>query len=148
VATGPWEPHDLTWEKFFKGTGPNLHSNANLYMMFTSVSFTPNFATHDFEADLTNIVSGTNLSSAGVALTGATISLSSGVITFDLGDVNVSTVTATGIRNLHIVDKTSGNAATNQLIMTCVLDGDISPSAGALAATIDALGVFAFDLHP
>jgi hypothetical protein len=148
VATGDWEPHDLTIEKCFKGTGPNLHSNANLYMMFTSSSFTPNTATHDFEADLTNIVSGTNLSSAGVALTGATITTTGGVITFDLGDVNVSNVTASGIRNLHIVDKTSGSSATNQVVMSCVLDGDISPSAGALAATINALGVFALNLHP
>lgn len=148
MATGQWEAHDLTFEKFFKGTGPNLHSNANLYMMFTSSSYTPNLATHDFEADLTNIVSGTNLSSAGVALTGATITLSGGVITFDLGDVNVATVTATGIRNLHIVDKTPASSAANFLIMSCTLDGDISPAAGALAATINALGVFAFDLHP
>jgi hypothetical protein len=148
MATGQWEAHDLTFEKFFKGTGPNLHSNANLYMMFTSSSYTPNLATHDFEADLTNIVSGTNLSSAGVALTGATITLSGGVITFDLGDVNVATVTATGIRNLHIVDKTPASSAANFLIMSCTIDGDISPAAGALAATINALGVFAFDLHP
>lgn len=148
MATGQWEAHDLTFEKFFKGTGPNLHSNANLYMMFTSSSYTPNLATHDFEADLTNIVSGTNLSSAGVALTGATITLSGGVITFDLGDVSVATVTATGIRNLHIVDKTPASSAANFLIMSCTLDGDISPAAGALAATINALGVFAFDLHP
>jgi hypothetical protein len=147
MATGTWVPYDLTFEKVFNGT-IDLHSNANLYAMFTSSTHTPNRATHDFEADLTNIVSGTNLSSSGVALTGATISLSSNVITWDIGDVSVGSVTATGIRNIHIVDKTSGNAATNPLIMFCTLDGDISPSAGTLAVTINAAGVFTLDLAP
>ena len=147
MATGTWIPYNLTFEKAFNAT-VDLHSNANLYMMFTSSTHTPNRSTHDFEADLTNIVSGTNLSSAGVALTGAAISLTSNTIKFDINDVSVSTVTATGIRNLHIVDKTTGNSATNTLVAYCVLDGDISPSAGTLAVTIDALGVFSIDLAP
>jgi len=145
MATGTWVPYNLTFEKMLNGT-IDLHSNSNLYAMFTSSTHTPNRSTHDFEADLTNIVSGTNLSSAGVALTGATVSLSSNTITWDLGDVSVSTVTATGIRNIHIVDKTSGSSATNPLIMYVTLDGDISPSAGTLAVTINAAGVFTLAL--
>jgi hypothetical protein len=61
---------------------------------------------------------------------------------FDCDNVSIATVTATGIRNAHIVDKTSGAAATNPLICYCTFDGDLSPSAGTLAITIDAAGVF------
>jgi hypothetical protein len=147
MATGTWVPYDLTFEKVFNGT-LDLHSNANLYWMFTSSSHTPNRATHDFEADLTNIVSGTNLSSSGIALASPVISLSTNVIKWDATDLSVPTVTATGIRNIHLVDKTSGNSATNSLIMFCTLDGDISPSAGTLAITLDANGFFLLDLAP
>jgi hypothetical protein len=147
MATGTWVPYALTFEKLMNGT-IDLHSNANLYWMFTSSSHTPNAATHDFEADLTNIVSGTNLSAAGVALASPVISLSTDVIKWDATDLSNATTTASGIRNIHVVDKTSGSSATNPLIMFCTLSGDISPSAGTLAITLDANGFFLLDLAP
>lgn len=149
MSTGTWIPYGLTFEKIFGG-GLDLHGNTDLYLMFTSSTHTPNRDTHDFEADLTNVVSGTNLSASGVALSGATIAFDAGsdTISFDLADVSEDDVTATGIRNLHIVDKTSGNSATNLLVAYCTLDGDLSPSAGTLAVTFDADGVFTVDLNP
>jgi hypothetical protein len=122
----------------------DLNGNANVYMMFTSSSHTPNVDTHDYENDLTNIVSGTNLNAAGVALTNvvSTYDTATNTLKIDCDDVSVATVTATGIRNLHIVDKTSGSSATNPLIAYCTLDGDLSPNAGTLSVTIDAAGIY------
>ena len=122
----------------------DLDSNANLYWMFTSSSHTPNVDTHNDEADLTNIVSGTNLSAAGVAVTSPAVTYDTGTNTvkFDATDISVSTVTATGIRNIHLVDKTSGSSATNPLICYATLDGDLSPVAGTLSFVFDAAGVF------
>jgi hypothetical protein len=146
MATGTWVAYPLTFEKMLNGT-LDLHSNSNLYWMFTSSSHTPAI-THDFEADLTNIVSGTNLSAAGVAIASPVVSLATDIIKWDATDLSNSTTTATGIRNIHVVDKTSGSSATNPLIMYAVLDGDISPSAGTLAITLHANGFFLLDLAP
>lgn len=147
MASGTFSPYDTTFAKFFNTTY-KIDGSSSLYMMFTSASHTPNAATHDFENDLTNVVSGTNLSSAGVALGSVSVSLSSGVVKFDVADVSEANVTATGIRNLHIVDKTAGSSSANQLVAYCTLDGDISPNAGTLAVTIHADGYVNVDLHP
>lgn len=122
----------------------DLDANANLYWMFTSSTHTPNLDTHDFENDLTNIVSGTNLSAAGVAATSpaVTYDTATNTIKFDAADISVSTVTATGIRNIHLVDKTSGSSATNPLICYATLDADLSPVAGTLSFVFDSAGIF------
>jgi hypothetical protein len=143
MASGTWQTYGLG-VKALLNKEVDLNGNANLYMMFTSSSHTPNVDTHDYENDLTNIVSGTNLSAAGVALTGSAVTYdtATNTIKFDVDDVSVSTVTATGIRNAHIVDKTSGSSATNPLVAYCTFDSDLSPNAGTLSITIDSAGVF------
>lgn len=143
MAQGTFSVYGLAMKAMLSG-GIDLDGNSNIYAMFTSSTHTPNIDTHDFEADLTNVVSGTNLSSSGVALTGCAVTYDAGTntIKFDANDISVSTVTATGIRNIHLVDKTSGSSATNPLIAYVTLDGDLSPSAGTLAVTFDSAGVF------
>lgn len=143
MATGTWRVYGLGLGAILNKE-VDLNGNTNLYMMFTSATHVPNVDTHDYENDLTNVVSGTNLPAAGIQLTGAAVSYNTGTdtIMFDVADVSVSNVTATGIRNAHIVDKTSGLASTNPLIAYCTFDSDLSPNAGTLSITIDAAGVF------
>ena len=146
MATGTWVAYPLTFEKAMNGT-LDLHSNANLYWMFTGASHTPAI-THDFEADLTDIISGTNLPAAGIALASPVISLATDVIKWDATDLSNATTTATGIKNIHLVDKTSGSSSTNPLIMYAVLDSVLSPNAGTLTVTLNANGIFLLDLAP
>lgn len=143
MATGTVQVYGLGMKSILNKE-VDLDGNANIYAMFTSSSHTPNVDTHDYENDLTNIVSGTNLSSAGVALTGVATTYDAGTNTIkvDANDISVSTVTATGIRNIHLVDKTSGSSSTNPLIAYITLDADLSPSAGTLAVTWDSAGIF------
>jgi hypothetical protein len=143
MATGTFQLYGLGMTAILNKL-VDLDSNSNLYWMFTSSSHTPVIDTHDFEADLTNIVSGTNLSSAGIQVTSPAVTYDTGTNTakFDATDISVATVTATGIRNIHLVDKTSGSSATNPLVAYATLDADLSPSAGTLAFTFDSAGIF------
>lgn len=145
MASGTWTVYGPAITAALSGN-LDLSGNSNLFMMFTSSTHTPS-SDHEFEDDLTNIVSGTGLSSAGVAITGTmTYTSATDTNTFDVSDVNESNVTATGIRNCHIVDKTGGSPATNRLIAFTTLDSDLSPNDGTLSITIDAGGVF--DIAP
>ena len=144
MAAGTWQVYGLGLLAILNKE-VDLNGNANIWWMFTSVTHTPNVDTHDYESDLTNIVSGTNLPAAGIiTVTPAVATYTAGTNTLmaDLPDLSVVNVTATGVRNLHIVDKTSGAAATNPLIAYCTLDGDLSPNAGTLSVTVDAAGLF------
>lgn len=143
MATGTWQVYGLGLKSILNKEA-DLNANSNLYMMFTSVTHTPNVDTHNFENALTNIVSGTGLSAAGIAITGSLLTYNTGTNTlmFDIDDISASTVTATGIRNAHIVDKTPASTAANPLIAYCTFDADLSPSAGTLSITINAAGVF------
>lgn len=143
MATGTFQVYGLGLAAILNKE-VDLNSNANLFWMFTSSSHTPNVDTHDYESDLTNIVSGTNLSSAGVAVSGSAVTYdtATNTVKFDATDISVATVTATGIRNIHLVDKTSGSSATNPLICYATLDADLSPVAGTLSFVFDSAGVF------
>jgi hypothetical protein len=143
MATGTFQLYGLG-AKAILAKLVDLDTNANLYWMFTSSSHTPVIDTHDFEADLTNIVSGTNLSSAGIVVDTPAVTYDTGTNTvkFDAVDISVATVTATGIRNIHLVDKTSGSSATNPLVLYATLDADLSPSAGTLSFVFDSAGIF------
>lgn len=116
---------------------------ANLSFMFSSSSSAED-ADIDFENDITGEVTGTNLPSGGVAATGesCTYNTSTNTITCDINDLSVSTVTASGIRTIYLVDKSGGSSATNRIVASCLLDSALSPSAGTLSITINANGVF------
>lgn len=116
---------------------------ANLSFMFSSSSSAED-PDIDFENDITGEVTGTNLPSGGVAATGesCTYNTSTNTITCDISDLSVSTVTASGIRTIYLVDKSGGSSATNRIVASCLLDSALSPSAGTLTITIDAAGVF------
>lgn len=143
MATGTWQTHGPIIRAALQGAA-DLDGNANIYWMFTSVTYVPN-PDHEFESSLTNIVSGTNLPAAGVVATGSAVTYDAGTntVTFTVADLSVATVTATGIRNAHLVDKTSGVAASNRIIASVTFDSDLSPNAGTLTMDVPANGIFA-----
>lgn len=146
MALGTWQTHGPITRACLSGQN-TLNANANIWWMFTSVTFVPN-PDLEFESSLTNIVSGTNLPAAGIAATGATVTYdpATNTTTFTVADLSVATVTATGIRNMHLVDKTSALATTNRIIASVTYDGDLSPNAGTLTGDVPANGVFAITI--
>lgn len=109
---------------------------------------TPNFDTdtaYGVAPYNANEVTGTNWPSGGVALTGTTITGSSGSMIFDATDTSVSTVTVTGARcALIYADALAGNNAI------CLINfgADYAATAGTFLIQYNAGGIFAIDLTP
>jgi hypothetical protein len=117
---------------------------AGVKVQQTSASETPDQDADEFESAWdANKVSGTNLPADGVALDTPTLTVTGGtnVIKWDATDYSVATVTASGIKNTHFVDTTSGVEATNPGIGYIVWDTAMSPSAGTLSIVYDAAGI-------
>jgi hypothetical protein len=117
---------------------------AGVKVQQTSASETPDQDADEFESAWdANKVSGTNLPADGVALDTPTLTVTGGtnVIKWDATDYSVATVTASGIKNTHFVDTSSGVEATNPGIGYIVWDTAMSPSAGTLSIVYDAAGI-------
>jgi hypothetical protein len=137
----------LTLEKYFIDTGGvSLEGETNKIALVQD-GYTPNFDTHDFHADLTNEVSGTNYTAEGVALTGTEITLSSGVLKFDGTDTVYGTVTISDAM-AGVLATAVGASATNQLVV--LQDFTTAASATAADFTIqhNAAGIFTLDYTP
>lgn len=110
--------YGLTLEKFLIDTvGDSLEAEDN-DLALVSDSYTPNFDTHDFAADLTNEASGGNYAREPVTTTELT--LSSGTLTWDAADTvfdngGSDDVTITDAMGAVYIIAT-GNDATAQLV--------------------------------
>lgn len=111
-------------------------------------SITPNFTTDTAYAVApynANEVTGTNWASGGVALTGTTITATSGTMVFDATDVSVATVTVSNARcYLLYADVLAGNNA----LFLVDFGADYSATAGTFAITWNASGIYVVDLTP
>lgn len=115
-----------------------------------------NSITPDFNASAANAaygagafasgeVTGTNWASGGVALTGTTLTGSSGALVFDATDVSVLSTTITNARCYMLyADALAGNNA----ILLVNFGGDYSTVAGTFAITWDSGGIFSLDVTP
>jgi len=115
------------------------YNSDTIKMAFATVTYVPDVDAHDYFNDMTNEVTGTNLSAGGVTLTTCVMTVvgASNIVKFTHDDVSVSTVTATGIRVCVIYDATPGTAATRPILGSAVLDSDVSPNAGTLTVDVD-----------
>lgn len=115
---------------------------------------TPNFSS-DTGYSATNEVSGTGWAAGGVALSAAaagatsvtpTVTDVSGTLKYDFtNDVSVATTTLSSIRGMIIY---ADALAGDNNIVAVNFGANYSTSAGTLAITIDANGVFTIDLVP
>jgi hypothetical protein len=144
MASGTVQTHGDIVRAAFSGE-VDLHGNTNINWYFTSASYTPN-PDDVFQSSLTAAqVTGTNLPSGGVDATGATVTYDSATntTTFTVADLSVANATASGIKNAHLVDQTSGAAATNRIIASVTFDTALSPENGTLSIDVPANGIFA-----
>lgn len=91
--------------------------SASLGAMLVTSSYTPNFDTHEFRADVTNEVSGTGYSAGGIALSGEGITLdtSANRLKIDANDADFGTLTVSGIVGL-VIYVVTGSSATDNLV--------------------------------
>ena len=113
-------------------------------VMLVTSSYTPDFGTHDFKADVTNEVSGTGYDAGGKSLTSVTLTQSGGTITFDAADLTWASSTITA-RAAVVYD----DSLTNDPLI-CYIDfgADKSSSAGDFVLSFNASGIFTLDLTP
>ena len=115
-----------------------------IHEMFTNATEVPDQDLDDYVDDfIANEVTGTNLATGGVALDNDTLTYTGGtnVLKYDADDESIANVTATGIKNIHIADRTPATDATRPVIAYGILDTAVSPSAGTLLTTWDANGI-------
>ncbi len=113
-------------------------------VMLVTSSYTPDFGTHDFKADVTNEVVGTGYSAGGESLTSVTLTQSGGTITFDADDVTWTSSTITA-RGAVVYDDSLTN---DPLIAYIDFGADKSSSSGDFVLSFNASGIFTLDLTP
>lgn len=116
--------------------------------LFNNSVTTPNFDTdtaYGVAPYNANEVTGTNWASGGVALTGTTVTISSGTLILDATDVSVALTTLVNARcYLLYADASAGNEA----LVLVNFGADYSTTAGTFAITWAAGGYASLDLTP
>lgn len=137
---GPFLRDAITNAKAFA-----LNASDTVKYEFVSDTYTPNFDTHDEEADITNEVTGSGYTTGGEALGSPTFAIASGVATFDGTDVSLGSTTLTSVEGVVLFDDTlSGDP------LLCAVDfgSPYSTVAGTFAITWNASGIFTIDYTP
>jgi len=136
--------YGLTIEKMFIDTaGQSMEAETHKECLIPDASNTPNFDTDDFRNDVTEST-GTGYTAGGVTCTGTEITLSAGVLTFDMVDTVYPTVTFAGAQApmAGIFYFNVGTAATDQLIVLQDFVTSVTPTAANLTIQHSGTGVF------
>ena len=140
----------LSWEKMLIDTlGESLEVETQKLVLVED-GYAPNFDTHDFHADLTNEITGTNY--AFELVTSTEITVSSGTLkwdaadtVFDNGGANNVTVTNAMAAVFHT---TVSGTATDQLIGLWDFVSAASSTASTFTVQWNAAGMVTLDLTP
>lgn len=127
----------------------DLEGNSNLKMALVASGYTPNRDTHDFRNDFTanEVANGNGYTTGGVALTSVTFSYDSGTqqIRLDFADPSWTFTADTSWRYAIVYVDTGGADSTDPLLL--LLDwGSTQTLQGVYTLTLDAVGIYAFDL--
>lgn len=106
-----------------------------------SDSYTPNFDTHDFHADLTNELT------TPVAVTSTELTISSGVLVYDAADTVYTSVTVANAM-ANVGHTNVSGTATNQLLYLQDFITAASATTANFTVQHDATGIVRFDYTP
>lgn len=106
-----------------------------------TVAYTPNLDADDFWDDTTNEVTGGGYTTGGLTLTGVTVVLAAGTVTFDADDF-VWQRSATGFTNARkfVIYRSTGTPATSRLFSLITSGIDLSNAACDLVISAGAPG--------
>jgi hypothetical protein len=124
-----------------------LNASDTVKWEFVSDSYTPDFTTHDEEADITNEVTGTGYTTSGEALGSPVLvnSITSGFTTFDGTDVSLPSTTLALVRGVVGYDDTLSG---DPLLWATTFGADYSTTNGTFAITWAATGIWRIDYIP
>jgi hypothetical protein len=131
---GPFIRDALTNTKAFA-----LNASDTITWQTTADTYTPDFAAHDEEADLTGEVLGTGYTTGGVNLASPTFTISGRTAKFDATDVSVGGTTLTDVRGVILYDNT---LAGDPLMCAVNFGLDYSTVAGAFQIQWNTSGIF------
>ena len=129
----------------------DLSSENNIMIALINNSATPDFAAHDYWADLSaNEVSGTGWPAGGVALTSTTWTSTGGALMWDTANVSQASTTLTNARAAVIYDTSVSTPSNDAMICLVDFNADYSTSNGTFAITWSTSPncVFSIDLTP
>jgi len=122
----------------------DLDSDTIKIMLVTS-SYTPDFGAHDFKADVSNEISGTNYTAGGNTLSSLALTQTGGTIKFDAADTSWSSATITDARGAVIYDD---SLTDDPLIAYIDFGANYSSTNGTFTIAFNAGGIFTIDLTP
>lgn len=131
-----WTPYDSHKLRQYTGNPINVLT-ATLKILLLTSAYTPNRATHVFQTDLTNEVTGSNYSAGGATLANVTAAIVSNLLHVDADNVQWAQH-ASGFANARTAALVawSGVAATSPLIAYLPFAGDVGNVNGPLTIPI------------
>jgi len=124
--------------------GIDLVSHTIKFALLTN-TYTPNFDTHDQYVDLTNeVANGNGYTTGGVTLAGKTVTLGTGLWTWDCNDFSWTSSTFTCRGGAAWDDTVTGDP----LIQAITFGSDVTVTAGTLGVTVNAAGLQTRDYVP
>ena len=121
-----------------------LNASDTVKYQFVADAYTPNFDTHDEEADITNEVTGTGYTTGGESLVTpvCNLTVTTGFVTFDADNISLATTTLASVRGIVTLDFT---LAGQPLLHAVTFGADYSTTAGTFAVTWAATGIWRVD---
>lgn len=142
----------LTLEKALIGTSfptSGLESETAVKMLLVNDSYTPNFDTHDFRDDITNeIANGGGYTTGGATLTSTEVTLSSGLLTYDVADPSwTSSTIASAMAGVTYFTRGGASSADELWILSDFVTA-VSTTNGTLLVQVNASGLATIDYTP
>jgi hypothetical protein len=141
----------LTLEKMFIDTAAQSMEAETHKGLLTTDTYTPNFSTHDFRADVTNEVTGSGYTTGGATMTGTEWAIdqpAAGQMRYDIADPSWASSTISSAMS-HIGYFNVGAATTDQLLFCQDFVTAVSTTNGTLTVQIHATdGVAYLDFTP
>lgn len=142
-----WNLYDQFRLRQLNGNAIDLDNPSGTFkILLVTGTYTPDQAAHDFHADVTNEVSGTNYTAGGAALATPSLALSTGTITFDADESSVTWAqSGTGFSNARraILYHDTGTSGTSGLVAySDDFGADKGNVVGPLSIALDAAGIF------
>lgn len=111
--------------------------------MLTTSTYTPDQDTHQYKSDVTNEITGTGYTAAGLTLANCTIAYdgATNTLKLDCDDFSWGPGASFTARTLVVYDSTPGSDATRPLIMYVTFNADIPVTSSTFSATVNAGGL-------
>lgn len=141
----------LTLEKALIATSfptSGLESETATKMLLVTDSYTPDFDAHNFRDDITNEVSGTGYSSGGTTLTSTEVTVSSGVLTWDVADPSWASSTIANAMAGVTYFARGGASSADELWLLSDFVTAVSTTNGTLLVQVNASGLATIDYTP